>query len=135
MAEPEETDRTSDGAGVQSRWSGRSRRRSLGVLGALAIGAVAVILVQSLTGAPATVAGAEADAAAPAAATGTTAVAATTAAAEGSDSDAVAHEKLLAEGKQTFRFDTFGERDASGATRCDLDEAIAGEANGGVGPA
>jgi hypothetical protein len=40
---------------------------------------------------------------------------------------------LLRDGKQTFRFDTFGDEDFWGGT-LGLHKAIAGEANGGVGP-
>ncbi|HEY7104247.1 MAG TPA: hypothetical protein VH573_21635, partial [Mycobacteriales bacterium] len=40
---------------------------------------------------------------------------------------------LAAEGKQTFRFDTFGDQAFWGGT-LHLDRAIAGAANGGVGP-
>src|SRR6185436_14864753 len=40
---------------------------------------------------------------------------------------------LVAEGKQTFRFDTFGDQAFWGDT-LHLNQAIAGAANGGVGP-
>ena len=40
--------------------------------------------------------------------------------------------KMLAEGKQTFRFETFGD-EAYWSTALQLDKAIAGEKNGGVG--
>ena len=42
-------------------------------------------------------------------------------------------DKLVAEGKQTFRFDTFGDQAFWGDT-LHLNQAIAGAANGGVGP-
>src|SRR5688572_28097372 len=43
------------------------------------------------------------------------------------------HPTLIAEGKNTFRFDTFGDEDFwSGLLH--LDKAIAGSANGGFGP-
>ncbi len=41
--------------------------------------------------------------------------------------------RLLAEGRDTFRFDTFGDEDFWGGT-LQLHQAIAGVANGGVGP-
>src|SRR3954447_21749106 len=41
--------------------------------------------------------------------------------------------RLIAEGKQTFRFDTFGDQAFWGDT-LHLNQAIAGAANGGVGP-
>jgi hypothetical protein len=44
-----------------------------------------------------------------------------------------AHDRLLAEGKHTFRYDTFGDQKFWGGL-LNLDAAIAGEANGGVGP-
>jgi len=44
-----------------------------------------------------------------------------------------AGQKLVAEGKQTFRFDTFGDQAFWGDT-LHLNQAIAGAANGGVGP-
>ena len=40
--------------------------------------------------------------------------------------------KMLAEGKQTFRFETFGD-EAYWSTALQLDKAIAGQKNGGVG--
>ena len=40
---------------------------------------------------------------------------------------------LAAQGKQTFRFDTFGDQAFWGGT-LHLNDAIAGAANGGVGP-
>src|SRR5262245_49324051 len=40
--------------------------------------------------------------------------------------------RLIDEGRQTFRFDTFGDEDFWGGT-LQLDRAIAGAANGGVG--
>jgi hypothetical protein len=42
-------------------------------------------------------------------------------------------EDLVKEGRQTFRFDTFGDQDFWGGT-LHLNRAIAGKANGGVGP-
>ena len=51
------------------------------------------------------------------------------------DPDAVEDhaEDLVKEGRQTFRFDTFGDQDFWGGT-LHLNQAIAGKANGGVGP-
>jgi cytochrome c5 len=51
------------------------------------------------------------------------------------DPDAVEDhaEDLVKEGRQTFRFDTFGDQDFWGGT-LHLNRAIAGKANGGVGP-
>ncbi len=52
----------------------------------------------------------------------------------GSDADLVERARLsIEEGKKTFRFDTFGDEVFWGDT-IKLHEAIAGEANGGVGP-
>jgi hypothetical protein len=52
----------------------------------------------------------------------------------GSSSGPIAHiSALAAEGKQTFRFDTFGDQAFWGGT-LHLNQAIAGAANGGVGP-
>ena len=134
MAGPEHTDRARDGEGVQSQPGRRARRRSLGVLGALAVGGVAVLLIQSLTGSPSTVAGANADATvAPTAASAGQVALSDTSSADTTHEEAAAHEKLLAEGKQTFRFDTFGSEKFWG-DGLNLDAAIAGEANGGVGP-
>ena len=49
-------------------------------------------------------------------------------------SDSSTHqERLFAEGKQIFRFDTFGDEDYWGG-QLQLHKAIAGAANGGVGP-
>jgi hypothetical protein len=49
-------------------------------------------------------------------------------------SDSSTHqERLFAEGKQIFRFDTFGDEDWWGG-QLQLHKAIAGEENGGVGP-
>ena len=42
--------------------------------------------------------------------------------------------RYLEEGRETFRFDTFGSEDFWGG-QLKLHQAIAGEANGGVGPA
>ena len=42
-------------------------------------------------------------------------------------------EAMIDEGRQTFRFDTFGDEDFWGGT-LKLHQAIAGAANGGVGP-
>src|SRR6185503_15705103 len=42
-------------------------------------------------------------------------------------------DRLVAEGKQTFRFDTFGDQAFWGDT-LHLNQAIAGAKNGGVGP-
>src|ERR1043166_9518260 len=42
-------------------------------------------------------------------------------------------QNMMHEGRQTFRFDTFGDEDFWGNT-LKLHEAIAGAANGGVGP-
>src|SRR5919112_469630 len=47
--------------------------------------------------------------------------------------DADAGARLIAEGKQTFRFDTFGDQAFWGDT-LHLHQAIAGAKNGGVGP-
>jgi hypothetical protein len=47
--------------------------------------------------------------------------------------DARSAARLAAEGRKTFRFDTFGDEDFWGGT-LHLDDAIAGAANGGVGP-
>ena len=41
--------------------------------------------------------------------------------------------RYLEEGRETFRFDTFGSEDFWGG-QLKLHQAIAGEANGGVGP-
>ena len=49
----------------------------------------------------------------------------------GGSSDPI--DALVAEGKQTFRFDTFGDQAFWGDT-LHLNQAIAGAANGGVGP-
>jgi hypothetical protein len=51
------------------------------------------------------------------------------------DEDAVEDhaEDLVKQGRQTFRFDTFGDQDFWGGT-LHLNQAIAGSANGGVGP-
>ena len=46
--------------------------------------------------------------------------------------DAVSQVQQVQEGKQTFRFDTFGDEDFWGDT-LKLHQAIAGAANGGVG--
>ncbi|HKE65737.1 MAG TPA: hypothetical protein VKB59_13955 [Micromonosporaceae bacterium] len=50
-----------------------------------------------------------------------------------SGADDNAGQKLINEGKQTFRFDTFGDEAFWGGT-LHLNQAIAGAANGGVGP-
>src|SRR5262245_49934199 len=42
-------------------------------------------------------------------------------------------DQMLAEGRETFRFDTFGDEDFWGGA-LQLHAAIAGAANGGVGP-
>ncbi len=53
---------------------------------------------------------------------------------EAGNNDAVdANAALVKDGKQTFRFDTFGDQPFWGGT-LHLDQAIAGAANGGVGP-
>jgi hypothetical protein len=51
----------------------------------------------------------------------------------GTDDGSNAGAKLISEGKQTFRFDTFGDQAFWGDT-LHLNQAIAGAANGGVGP-
>jgi hypothetical protein len=48
-------------------------------------------------------------------------------------SDSTHQERLFAEGKQIFRFDTFGDEDYWGG-QLQLHKAIEGEENGGVGP-
>jgi hypothetical protein len=52
---------------------------------------------------------------------------------ENDDSTTDNAKKMLTEGEQTFRFETFGD-EAYWSTALQLDKAIAGEENGGVGP-
>jgi hypothetical protein len=88
--------------------SARSRRRLLLIFAVLALGIVGAAFFR---------------------ATAPTSSAATTA----SRGDDDANERLVAEGKQTFRFDTFGDQAFWGGT-LGLHKAIEGAANGGVGP-
>ena len=116
MAESDDSGRRTAGVAL----GGRGLRRPLLVaLGAIAVGAIAVAGFQATA--------AEPPPAAPAAASS----AKTTAANPVADKTA-ANVKLVEEGKQIFRFDTFGDEAFWGDT-LDLDRAISGEGNGGVG--
>jgi cytochrome c peroxidase len=116
MADPDSTDQPVDEestAPVPRKWTAR---RLLFVLGVLAFGVVAAVAFRSIEGAsPA--------AAAPGPAH--------LSHGQGHDDDD-ANAALIKDGKQTFRFDTFGDEPFWTGT-LQLDKAIEGAANGGVG--
>ena len=102
----------------------RAVRKRFAVLGAAFLGGIVALSYQVSVAAPA-----------PQAAAGQTApeaALADAAAAGGSKAAATANDKLLRRGKRIFRYATFGDQKFWGGT-LDLEKAIAGEANGGVG--
>jgi hypothetical protein len=92
----------------------RAARRAVGLVAAVAAGATAALAYQASAAPPPT-------------------VSAVRAPAQAQTATWRSQEAVLAEGRQTFRFDTFGDEAYWGDT-LDLDAAIAGKANGGVGP-
>jgi hypothetical protein len=92
-----------------------ARRRAVAVLGTLALGAVVAVGYQATASSVGTPA----------------AQGLVRAGAEPAPEDTAA--RLVDQGRQTFRFDTFGDQDFWGGV-LHLDKAIAGAANGGVGP-
>jgi hypothetical protein len=121
MAKPRINEKSGRGVGALHR----SLRKPMAVLGIAALGGV-VALTYSMS-------------AAPAATTPTTAgtasgpAAANAQEAGGTKASLAANERLLKEGKHTFRYATFGDQKFWGGL-LDLEKAIEGKANGGVGP-
>jgi cytochrome c peroxidase len=119
MADPDSTDQPVDEltttAPAPHRWN---TRRLLFVLGILAFGVVAAVAFKSFGG-------------------GTPAAAAPGPAharhGHGGDDASDVNARMIKEGKQTFRFDTFGDEPFWSGT-LQLDKAIEGAANGGEGP-
>ena len=103
------------------------RRRSVAVVGSIALGGVVAMSYQMASGAPAV--------STPAVSINpvTAQVAVSGTAAQRKLSPKAANQKLLDDGKRYFRRSTFGDQKFWGGT-LDLDRAIEGAANGGVGP-
>src|SRR3954468_8499215 len=117
MAKPQHSEPPPDAADVEQQHPHRrrSRRTALAAVGVLALGGVLAVGYQATAvSSHVTASG-----------TSTSQV----------DEDAVEDhaEDLVKQGRQTFRFDTFGDQDFWGGT-LHLNQAIAGSANGGVGP-
>jgi hypothetical protein len=116
MAKPQNGDPPPEAADVAEQHPRRRRRRkTIATLTVVALGAVLAVGFQATS------------VLSHAAGPSTTAV--------HTDPDGVEDhaEDLVKEGRQTFRFDTFGDEDFWGGT-LHLNQAIAGKANGGVGP-
>jgi hypothetical protein len=116
MAKPQNADPPPEAAELAVRPpSRRNRRKTVATLSVFALVAVLAVVFQTTA--------VKSDAASP------------TARPAWVDPDAVEDhaEDLVKEGRQTFRFDTFGDQDFWGGT-LHLNQAIAGRANGGVGP-
>ena len=92
----------------------RAARRAVGLVAAVTAGATAALAYQASAAPPPT-------------------ASAVRAPAQVQKANWRSQEATLAEGRQTFRFDTFGDEAFWGDT-LNLDAAIAGKANGGVGP-
>ncbi len=119
MAKPRNNEKS--GRGVLHR----SLRKPMAVVGIAALGGV-VALTYSMSAAPAATSPTTAGSASgPAAANAKDA--------GGTQASLKANERLLKEGKRTFRYATFGDEKFWGGL-LDLEKAIEGEANGGVGP-
>jgi hypothetical protein len=115
MAKPQDSDPPPEAAELAEHHPRRRpRRKTVATLGILALGGVLAVGFQTAA---------------------TTNAASSTSASIQSESDPEEDyaEDLVKEGRQTFRFDTFGDQDFWGGT-LGLHRAIAGSANGGVGP-
>jgi hypothetical protein len=116
MADPDSTDQTVEeesAAPATRKWT---VRRMMFVLGVLGFGVVAALAFRSIEGASPTAAAASAPAHA----------------SQGHDDAEDVNAALVRSGKQTFRFDTFGDEPFWSGT-LQIDKAIEGAANGGEG--
>jgi hypothetical protein len=117
MADPDSTDQTVEEEPTSPAPRKWTVRRLMFVLGVLGFGVVAALAFRSIEGAS------------PVAAAASGPVHAS----QGHDGSDDANEALVRSGKQTFRFDTFGDEPFWSGT-LQLDKAIEGAANGGEGP-
>jgi hypothetical protein len=117
MADPDSTDQTVEEEPTPAAPRTWSARRLFFVLGVLGFGVVAALAFRSIEGASPTAAAASGPAHL----------------AQGHDGAEDANEALVKDGKQTFRFDTFGDEPFWSGT-LQIDKAIEGAANGGEGP-
>lgn len=115
MAKPQDIEKPPDVAALaQHHPRRRPRRKTVATLGILALGGVVALGMQATAL--------------------TSSVTSSTSSSYQSDEDVEEHaEDLVEAGRRTFRFDTFGDQKFWGDT-LHLHQAIAGSANGGVGP-
>ena len=116
MAKPQDSDPPPEAVELAEHHPRRRPRRKTGAtLGILALGGVLAVGFQATAG------------------TSNAASSTSTSIQSESDPEEDFAEDLVKEGRQTFRFDTFGDQDFWGGT-LGLHRAIEGSANGGVGP-
>ncbi|HEX3649792.1 MAG TPA: hypothetical protein VHV49_15310, partial [Pseudonocardiaceae bacterium] len=116
MVDPDSSEQAVEETATEAAPRKWGMRRLAFVLGVLAFGAVAAVAFRSIEGAS------------PAAAAAGPSVTR-----HGGDSAEDVAENMVKDGKQTFRFDTFGDEPFWSGT-LQLDKAIEGAANGGEGP-